>query len=292
MSEGRLPDFVIIGAMKAATSTLHSQLAAQPEIFLADPKEPNFFSDSVQWARGIDWYRGLFAGAPADALCGEASTHYTKLPTYPDALPRLRAEMPGARLIYMMRHPIDRLISHYSHGWLERSIAGSIDAAMERHRELIDYGRYAMQIVPWLDAFGPDSILPVFMERMVAAPQDELERVCRFLRYPGAPVWREAIAPQNVSSERLRDHVWRDRIIDHPVAAWLRRTLVPRALRNGIKRVWQMPDRPVIGEAWLGRLTEIFDQDLNGLGTMLGTSLDCANFKAVVRERPLEWVKG
>lgn len=287
---GRLPDFVIIGAMKAATSTLYRQLAAQPGIFMAKPKEPNFFSDPGQWGLGLDWYRGLFAAAPADALCGEASTHYSKLPTWPDALPRLRATMPGARLIYMMRHPIDRLVSHYRHGWLERSIAEPIDRAIGRHPGLVDYGRYAMQIAPWLEAFGPEAVLPVFMERLIAAPQRELERICRFIGYAGEPVWRDEIEPQNVSTERLRDSAWRDRIIDNPFAAWARRTLVPQAARDRVKRAWQMRERPAIGEAQLAWITAVFDEDLERLGAMLGARLDCASFRPVVQERPLDWI--
>ena len=54
----RLPDFIIIGAMKSATSTLHEQLAVQPGIFMSRPKEPNFFSNDEIVARGLDWYRG------------------------------------------------------------------------------------------------------------------------------------------------------------------------------------------------------------------------------------------
>ena len=79
----RMPDFLIIGAMKCATTSLHDQLAAQPGLFMSEPKEPFFFSNDEVYARGIDWYAGLFAGAAAGDLCGESSTHYTKLPSYP-----------------------------------------------------------------------------------------------------------------------------------------------------------------------------------------------------------------
>jgi hypothetical protein len=107
----RRPDFIIIGAMKCATSTLHEQLARQPGVFMSIPKEPNFFSDDAQWSRGVDWYTGLFDDAPADALCGESSTHYTKLPTHPDTVDRMRRFLSaGTRFIYVMRHPVDRLL--------------------------------------------------------------------------------------------------------------------------------------------------------------------------------------
>ncbi|MDO5706469.1 MAG: sulfotransferase domain-containing protein, partial [Paracoccus sp. (in: a-proteobacteria)] len=112
-----MPDFLIIGAMKCGTSTLAAQLGAQTGIFVTTPKEPNFFSDDAEWARGIDWYRALFDGAAPGDLKGEASTHYTKLPNHPHTLERLRPHVPAPRLIYLIRNPLDRLVSHYIHEW-------------------------------------------------------------------------------------------------------------------------------------------------------------------------------
>ena len=77
-----VPHFLIIGAMKAATSTLYDQLRHQPGIFLPELKEPNFFSDDAHYARGIDWYTGLFAEAGPSDLIGDASTHYTWSDSY------------------------------------------------------------------------------------------------------------------------------------------------------------------------------------------------------------------
>ena len=63
----RLPDFIIIGAMKCGTSSLHEQLALRPGIFMSRPKEPNFFSDGSNFERGLDWYGALFSEACAAA---------------------------------------------------------------------------------------------------------------------------------------------------------------------------------------------------------------------------------
>jgi hypothetical protein len=290
VNEPRFPDFIIIGAMKAATSTLQVQLAAQPGIFMATPKEPNFFSDPEQWAHGVHWYRSLFAAAPHAALCGEASTHYTKLPTYPDALPRLAKTLPNIRLIYIMRHPIDRLISHYSHGWLERSFDEPIEEAIIRRPELVDYGRYAMQIAPWLDIFGPDAILPLFTERLAVAPQDELQRVGSFLGMADTLRWHEDLDHQNMSSDRLRDEPLRDWVVNQPVLATLRRRLVPRTIRARIKRHWQMPQKPMLSEQAIAKLATIFDPDLANLGKLLGVELNCTNFRTRVGAAALDWV--
>lgn len=111
----RLPSFAIIGAMKSATSTLYEQLLRQPGIFLPELKEPNFFSDDEQYSLGIEWYSGLFKEARPTDILGEASTHYTKLPTYPQTIARMRNYLDKPRLIYVMRDPVDRLISQYIH---------------------------------------------------------------------------------------------------------------------------------------------------------------------------------
>ncbi|NNF72213.1 MAG: sulfotransferase, partial [Rhodobacteraceae bacterium] len=95
------PDFILIGAMKCGTSTLASQLGAQPGLFMTTPKEPNYFSDDAIFARGPDWYGGLFDGAGPGDLRGEASTHYTKRPDYPDTIARMKAAVPAPRLVYM-----------------------------------------------------------------------------------------------------------------------------------------------------------------------------------------------
>jgi hypothetical protein len=289
LTDAGLPHFLIIGAMKAATSTLHAQLAAQPGIFMATPKEPNFFSDDDQWQRGIDWYRSLFASAPAGAIRGEASTHYTKLPDLPLAVSRARQTLIEPRLIYLMRHPIERLISHYSHLWLENGVAEPIEQAIPRRPELVDYGRYAMQLRPWVAAFGKQSILPLFAERLAAHPQEELERAAAFIGFDRPVSWHADLASRNASGLRLRDAPLRDRILDQPLLAAIRRTLIPQSVRDRIKRRWQMPARPVLSAETRLALARTFDPDLADLGEMLGCRLDCANFVAAVREKPLGW---
>jgi hypothetical protein len=289
LTDAGLPHFLIIGAMKAATSTLQAQLSAQPGIFMATPKEPNFFSDDEQWQRGIDWYRNLFAPAPADAIRGEASTHYTKLPDLPLTVSRARETLVEPRLIYLMRHPIERLISHYSHLWLENGVAEPIEQAIARRSDLVDYGRYSMQLRPWIAAFGTQSILPMFAERLAACPQEELERAAAFIGHRGPVSWQSDLASRNASGQRLRDDPLRDRILDQPLLAAIRRTMIPQAVRDRVKRLWQMPARPVLSAEARVRLARTFDPDLADLGDMLGYRLDCANFVDAVREKPLGW---
>ena len=263
-----LPDFLIIGAMKCATSTLQAQLAAQPGVFMTTPKEPNFFSDDEIYARGLPWYEGLFADAAPGDLKGEASTHYTKLPTYPECLARLSAALERPKLIYMIRNPIDRAISHYIHEWTLGRMPDEIGTAIERHPELIAYSEYAYQIAPYLETYGAERICLTSLERLQADPGGELTRIGTFLDLPAPPVWQEEQARVNASAQRIRRLPLHGLLIRNPVAAALRRALIPQAVRNAIKGRLQMQKRPEISQDCRTRLEEVFAQDYAQLRDM------------------------
>jgi hypothetical protein len=286
----RLPHFIIIGAMKAATSTLQRQLVAQPGIFMTDPKEPNFFSDDQEFEKGIEWYSHSYAGSKEGDIRGEASTHYTKLPTYPRTVTRLETHVPNPVFIYLMRHPVDRLVSHYIHEWSTGRFQCDIATAVERHSELIDYGLYAMQLQAYHQVFGQHSVLPVFFDRLLVRPQEELEKVCRFIGYHGQPQWVAALAIDNVSSERIRRFAGYQVLIESPVLTWVRRRMIPPRLRAAVKSRLQMQKRPELPASTSKELERIFDADLARLGRAIGHHLSCNNFRQVTGSLELDWV--
>ena len=284
------PDFIIIGAMKCATSTLHDQLALQPGILMSDPKEPNFFSDEDNWARGLSWYRGLFSAAKDGDLCGESSTHYSKLPRHPKVVERIAEHVPDAKFIYVMRHPIDRLVSHYIHEWTMRVLDAPLSQALDEHQALQDFSRYAMQLEPYLSTFGKERVLPVFFDRIRTHPQQVLERVCKFVGYDGTPQWQDEEGRKNVSADRMRTSKLRDMIVNAPILAEIRRRFIPQSVRDRVKELWTMKDRPKLTDAERERLKKTFDPDLARLGQWLGMeSLTCDNFVEVTKDRAWDW---
>jgi hypothetical protein len=285
----RLPSFVIIGAMKSATSTLYEQLLRQPGIFLPRLKEPNFFSNDEQYSRGAEWYTSLFSEAGESDILGEASTHYTKLPTYPQTIARMRNWLDQPRLIYVMRDPVDRLISQYMHQLSQGEIHCSLVQALPRYSELVAYSRYALQLAPFIETYGKTSILPIFFERLIADPQGELERVCRFIGYGGKVQWDEELSRRNVSSERVRKFALYDLLVENPVASKLRQKLIPKAVRTKIRQYLSVGERPMLTEEAREKLEKQFDEDLAILGDWLGISLNCQNFHDVTSARPLNW---
>jgi hypothetical protein len=282
----------VIGAMKSATTTLHEQLARQPGIFMSRPKEPNFFSDNENYARGWSWYSSLFRPAGGTDLCGESSTHYSKLPTYPRTVDRMVRDLPRLKLIYLIRHPIDRLISQYVHEVTTGRITTALEAAVDRHPELIEYSRYSMQLQPYLDAYGFENILPVFFSRLVNHSQDELERIGRFLNHEGRLNWDASLKAQNMGKERLRASPIRDALVQAPVLTTFRKRIVPHQWSQSLKGLWRARiDRPDISPDLTERLREVFDADLAQLGSWLGTSLDCDNFHQVTLARSYQWAE-
>ena len=103
------PTFLVIGAAKAGTTSLYELLGAHPEVFLSDPKEPQFFTE--RYARGYGWYESLFADAAGYQAVGEGSTTYSELGIWPQTIDRLAAYVPEARFLYFTRHPLERLES-------------------------------------------------------------------------------------------------------------------------------------------------------------------------------------
>lgn len=285
----RLPDFIIIGAMKCATSSIHMQLARQPGFVMSEPKEIYFFSDDPVYAKGLDWYAQHFAAADNGDLCGESSTHYTKLPTYPQTVPRMLKHVPEAKLIYVMRHPVERLVSQYIHEWSQCNISVPIDVAVNRHPELIAYSRYTMQLEPYFANFGRERILPVFQERLRIDPQAELERIARFVGYTQPVQWDESLEADNVSSQRMRKSPFRDALVNLPGVAAVRRNLVPQSWRDAVKKMWMMRKRPDLSPSVREALEAVFDEDLARLGDWLGVELNCSRFKEVTAQRTLDW---
>lgn len=280
-----LPDFLIIGAMKCGTTTLQAQLAAQDGIFMTDPKEPNFFSDDAVYSHGLEWYEQLFMNAPAGSLKGEASTHYTKLPTHPASLARLSAALPAPKLIYLIRNPISRAVSHYIHEWTQGVISDDIETAFVRHPELVSYSCYGMQIAPYVEAFGAGNIFLSSLEVMNRSPQALLNRVGAFLGCAGTLSWQDERAKMNVSAERFRRLPLQGLLVDNAVATALRRSLVPKSLRDRIRQGRQMTIRPELTQSLTSRLERVFAEDHARLAALFPGNSDILSsypFLAVV----------
>ena len=183
---GRLPDFLIVGAAKSGTSSLFSYLARHPAIFGSDPKEPCYFDPHANLDRGLLWYRQLFADAERWQLCGEASTNYTRYPQVPGVPARIQATVPDAKLIYLMRHPVDRAYSHYVHAYTKEEYPRdrfelNFEEFAAAYPRVLDSSDYALQLKQYFERFPREQMLLLFMGDLERDPLQVCREVFTFL---------------------------------------------------------------------------------------------------------------
>lgn len=175
------PAFIVIGAMKAASSWLHGCLTRHPE--LAGPlgeKELHFFDEPANYRRGLDHYRSLFPDIPGRGV-GESTPAYIHAP---DVHRRLFEAYPEVRLLASLRDPADRAFSHYRYSLFAAgrlSIFPTFEEALKETDELLDFGRYGAHISRWLTLFPREHVHLILYEDIKARPLETMERAYRFL---------------------------------------------------------------------------------------------------------------
>ena len=184
------PDFIVIGAMKCGSSTVCAYLEDHPDVFMLPRAEPNFFSHDDNFARGPAWYESLFAGQEGARLRGEGSNAYASGQMFPHSATRMAAYRPDLKLIYVVRHPIERIVS----AWIQnrRNMGDRIAATLDRApREMPE--RYLGESLYWQNLsryralFADQQIHIGFMEDLKTDPEAFFAALCRFLDLEPAP---------------------------------------------------------------------------------------------------------
>ena len=148
-------DFVIIGAMKAGTTSAFDFLASHPSVFAPRNKEPHYFSRGYRMP--ASYYRRLFRERADGQLSGEASPTYSWIRQYPEVPERIANDAPNAKIIYLVRDPLERWLSHYRHHLLLGNNYDSFDAATTEDG-LWDRGRYQETALAYLKHFPRENL--------------------------------------------------------------------------------------------------------------------------------------
>ena len=199
-----LPTFLIIGAQKSGTSSLWAYLRQHPQVFLPDFKEPGFFVEEVRWHLGLDWYRGLFAGAGDAIARGEASTFYTMYPYATGGPERMAAIIPDVRLIYLMRDPIQRMRSAYVQALADGLERRKISEALLLDPRYVSFTRYALQAEQYLDWFPRDQMLFLTAEDLKDRREETLKEVQTFVGVTPASLVTTAELNRSENKRALR----------------------------------------------------------------------------------------
>ena len=178
---GRLPDFLLIGAAKAGSTSLHSYLTQHEQVFVHPRKELRFFTQEHNWERGPGWYAEQFEGAGTALAVGEGSNAYTRHPAYAGVPARAASVLPQAKLVYLTREPFARLESHYrwrlSTGYEWRPPA----EAFRADPSYVAASLYGLQLAEWRALYPADQVLVMQCEALFSEPRAHLPVLCDFL---------------------------------------------------------------------------------------------------------------
>jgi hypothetical protein len=181
---GRLPNFLIAGVAKAGTTSMAAHLAEHPAVFMSETKELHFFDQ--HYDRGVEWYTAQFAAADGARVVGEATPTYL---TRPHALERMARLLPDARILVMLRDPVDR--AHSLYWWQEHfdgpDFADAARAEMRGEplgtppRRFLGDSMYAPGLRQLYGLYPRESVHVVLLEELSADPAATFAGVCRFL---------------------------------------------------------------------------------------------------------------
>ena len=238
---GRLPDFLGLGVQKGGTTTLHRLLERHPSVFLPPVKEVHYFS--LHFGEGEAWYRNQFASAASEQRCGEITPYYLFHPEVPQ---RVHALLPKARLIVLLRDPVERALSQYFHSCrlglerlpLEEALAveperlqsapAALRAADGKHKShqehsYLSRSRYELQLPAWEELYPAAQLLVLRSEDLFSRPAEIWMQVLKFLNLPSNPL-PDLASPANAGqgessavSPEVRHHL---RELLQPTYAW------------------------------------------------------------------------
>ena len=284
-----LPNFLLIGAAKSGTSSLYDYLGQHPEIFVSPVKEPNFFAleGEVVDFQGpgddrtinavcitdIERYRALFREADEHAAVGEASTLYLYSSKAPE---RIKHYLPNARLIAVLRNPVERAFSSFlhlrlegrePHDTFERALAEEPWRIGQNWQHLWHYramGLYAEQLERYYRAFGAEQLMIFKHEDLLADPVGVVQRICRFLAVDDSFVpdvsvkYKVSGTPRSPALHRLLARPTLPRRMLRPL---LPRTFRRRLLER-LKQANMKPARPEIPSSARALLLQDYRDDI------------------------------
>lgn len=262
-------DFVIIGAAKSATTWLQTQLQADPAVYMPDP-ELHYFSR--EYGRGEDWYLSQFSEEGEGRTVGEKSNSYLY---EPEAAARLHRHLPHAKLIVQLRNPVERAYSNYCmlfrRGEVGADIGNYIDPSLGENMRFLLAGNFASHLQTYIDLFGRDALLILFLEGVLDDPEAQMSRARAHLGLPPrplAPAGQEKVKDKTVPVVPAR--MGKRLAWMKPIVRPLRGTATFEAVRQLMVRKTQYP--PLTDEL-RKRLNEYYSPSIEVLEQISGQSL-------------------
>lgn len=272
-----LPTFLVIGAMKSGTTSLYEYLNGHPHVLMTKKKELDFFVDELNYGRGLGWYKQQFADADNQTIAaGEASTSYTKYPVFQNVPRRIAETIPAARLVYLVRDPIERMRSHYLHEVLLGEEDRPIEAALLGDPRYRAFSNYALQLSQYLEYFPRGQLLVVQAEHMRNDRDATVRQIFEFIGVPAMGTTPDLTNEYHETSNKRVPRPFVRRIMSSSTYVRLSPLIPRRIKRFGRERLEHgIPaDRGKMSEDLRARLTEMIRDDVLALRQLWGPQVD------------------
>jgi hypothetical protein len=235
-------------------------------------KELEFFIDRKNWSRGLEWYASQFQGE--SAIRGESSPNYTNYPHYLGVPARMYTVLPAAKLIYMVRDPIERMISHYVHEFSDNREHRSLEVALASvdNNEYLYRSLYYLQLQQYLEYYPAAQILVISAEDLKDHRSSTLRQVFEFLGVDDFSCRRYALQRHRSARKRRKTALGR-RIAQAASTRLLQR--FPQRIRWPVEDLLYLPfsrrvERPVPSKQLRERLVEQLREDVDQVRAFSG----------------------
>ena len=198
-------DFMIIGAQKSGTTSLADMLKSHSDLVCCRQKEPQFFSGTQDWRKELSTYEDMFP-RQVGAKYFEASTGYTMYPRFNyEIWEDLYEYNSKLKFLYIVRAPLQRVISHYVHSYERGYTDDGIESAIFQLATFVNNTRYHFQISPFIERFGKDQVKICFLEDLKSDPLKVRSEIANFLEIDGGR-FPDEVPKSNVAGEIRRLH--------------------------------------------------------------------------------------
>ncbi len=232
-----LPTYIIIGAMKCGTTSLHRYLSAHPQIAASTRKELDFFKTDQDLAKGVAWYASQFDATYS--VRGEASPNYSKCHLFPAVPKRMHAIVPECKIIYIVRDPAERAISHYLHSWVKGRESRPVAKAFQsfENNNYILTGQYMFQLERFLEYYPQDQVFVLTSDELRNDRQATLSRIFRVLGVDDAFVSTEFAQIHHRTLDRRRANPLARLARRVPGVSALTRRVIPTSTLRRMRKI-------------------------------------------------------
>lgn len=269
-----LPDFIIIGGMKCGTSSLFHYLKLHPQVGMSDIKEVDYFVKENNFPKGPAWYKERFTGSFMSY--GEASPNYSKAHLFKGVPQRMQNLLPDVKLIYLVRDPIDRIISHYTHniadGREQRDINEALKDVSDNHYVMCS--RYYWQIEQYLQYFSKEQLLVVNTRKLRDERKTTLQTIFDFIGV-NASFYTDAYEQTFHQTTQKRKRGKISHLILENSFIKLLKQFIPVGLKNSIKKAMRpVVEKPKLSPDLKIKLKSALHDDVQSLKKFTGYDFD------------------